>query len=123
MPGAHKSKQLSCEELPGGEVFPPAHIEHVSLPLSLLYVPASHSVQSPPSGPVYPALHLQSVMESLPAVDQVWVGHEAHTSAFSYVPPSHTTHAWPLLPEYPGSQTQSVMAVLACGDCEPVGQV
>ena len=66
MPGAHKSKQLSCEELPGGEVFSLSHDVHDTLPLSLLYVPASHWVQSPPSGPVYPALHVHAFGELLP---------------------------------------------------------
>ena len=31
----------------------------------------------PPSGPALPALHLQSVMEMLPAGESAWAGHVA----------------------------------------------
>ena len=41
--------------------------KHSALPAVSLYLPAGHAVHSPPSGPVYPASHLQSVTLSLPA--------------------------------------------------------
>ena len=43
------------------EYVPSGHSEQASDPFVALYLPASHAAQVPPSGPVYPALHLQSV--------------------------------------------------------------
>ena len=37
-------------------------------PGELLYLPAVHLVQDPPSGPLDPLLHVQSLRASLPAV-------------------------------------------------------
>ena len=42
---------------------------HDPAPDTALYVPAPHAVHVPPLGPVKPALHVQSVEASLPAVE------------------------------------------------------
>ncbi len=34
---------------------------HATLPLAILYVPATHAAHGPPFGPVYPALQMQAV--------------------------------------------------------------
>ena len=41
------------------ECLPASHSEHGSDPFTALYFPDTHSTQIDPSGPVYPALHLQ----------------------------------------------------------------
>ena len=40
-----------------------------ALPEVALYLPATHAVHAPPSGPEKPATHTQSVAASLPVVD------------------------------------------------------
>jgi hypothetical protein len=42
------------------------HSVHVFGPIAVLYVPCTHAKHTPPFGPVYPALHLQSIASSLP---------------------------------------------------------
>ena len=55
-------------------------------------MPAPHATQSPPSGPVYPALHVQSDAAALPAGELESVGQTVHTlfdvaaSVVEYVP-------------------------------------
>ena len=63
------------------------------------YLPASHAVHGPPSGPVYPALHLQSVMLALLCFDKLCDGHEIHGSGGTpadagaeYFPAAHAVH-------------------------------
>lgn len=48
------------------EYFPAAQLLHAALPLAILYVPAAHAEQVPPSGPVYPALQT-AIMHGPPA--------------------------------------------------------
>jgi hypothetical protein len=43
------------------EYLPAEHCVHSSVPLLVLNVPAMHATHVPPSGPVYPMLHLQPV--------------------------------------------------------------
>ena len=38
---------------------------HTTLQVATLYVPAAHKLQANPSGPVHPALHLQSAKKAL----------------------------------------------------------
>ena len=45
--------------------FPAGHSRQSALPISALNSPFSHLLQGPPSGPVYPGLHLQSDWLSL----------------------------------------------------------
>ena len=61
--------------LAAGDLEFDGQLEHSALPAVSLYLPATHAVHSPPSGPVYPALHLQSVNVSLPAVELEFAGH------------------------------------------------
>ena len=52
---------------------------HVSLPLVVLYLPATHPEHTPPSGPVNPALQVQEVMTELDTAEFEFVGHVKHT--------------------------------------------
>ena len=56
---------------PACEYLAASHSVQATDPLVALYLPAAHARQAPPSGPVYPALHLQSVMSPLPTADEV----------------------------------------------------
>ena len=52
-----------------GVYFPTPHMVHSADPPAPLYLPATHAVHGPPSGPVYAALHVQSVILSLDVGD------------------------------------------------------
>lgn len=47
------------------EYVPAMQFVHAALPPMLLNLPATHAAQAPPSKPVYPTLHLQSVAAEL----------------------------------------------------------
>ena len=64
------------------ENVPPAHASHAPDPFTALYVPSSHATHGPPSIPVYPASHLQSVALILPAEDDDLEGHATHVKLF-----------------------------------------
>ena len=79
-------------------------------PVTDLYVPAGHAVHSPPSGPVYPVLHLQSVKALLPAGELEPVGQSEHCALpvmSLYVPSTHAVQSLPLLSVYPALHLQS----------------
>ena len=60
---------------PSGEDEKSAHLSQVALPVLFLYVPVSHIEQSPPSAPVYPALHLQAYTLLLARGEELWSWH------------------------------------------------
>ena len=88
--------------------FAPTDAEYVPLsqsmqtsnPASALYFPATHSEHMPPSGPVEPALHVQTVETELPSRESEFVGHLKHVEGWlapidaEYVPIPQSTHAW-----------------------------
>ena len=49
------------------EYLPARQSEHAKLPVTLLYLPATHGAQVLLSGPVEPALHLHAASIELPA--------------------------------------------------------
>jgi hypothetical protein len=52
---------------------------HETLPLSALYFPATHAVHTPPSGPVYPVLQKQEVLNSCAVIAvHVFSGQDVH---------------------------------------------
>ena len=75
---------------------------HAAEPLAALYVDAGHAVHGPPSAPVYPAAHLQSVERLLPLEDCEFAGHAVQLAApvlALYLPATHASHcAVPLQP-------------------------
>jgi len=95
---------------------------HPALPAASLYVPATHAVHSPPSGPVYPALHLQAVTLSFPAADvesdDGQAKHSALPAVSLYVPATHAVHSPPSGPVYPALHLQSVTLSLPAGELE-----
>lgn len=48
------------------EYFPGTQEVHCALPVVLLYFPATHAVQLPPSNPVYPVLQTHAMISPLP---------------------------------------------------------
>ena len=72
------------------------HGWHASPPLIIFQVPASHATHAPPSGPVYPASHAQSVSLSLLESELECEGHAAQLpgpAVALYVPLKHLLHA------------------------------
>ena len=68
------------------------HVLHEPVPTVDLYLPISHAVHVPPSGPVYPVLHGQLL---LAAGENVFTGQAMHSSVpvvALYVPAAHATH-------------------------------
>ena len=77
---------------------PELHVTHDDDPLTPLYAPAEQAPHCPPSGPLYPALHRQSVTFELPLneFDRFPAGHSSHpvpALTLRYVPASHATHS------------------------------
>ena len=54
------------------------HPEQAPEPIAILYVDAKHAVHSPPSGPVYPWLHLQLARVPLPTAEYEYDGHAVY---------------------------------------------
>eukprot|EP00961_Rhodomonas_salina_P050515 678341-Rhodomonas_salina.1 len=76
---------------------PDGHSMHASDPLRALNVPVPHAVQSPPSGPVYPALHTHPPADAVAEreADRLPAGHATHAvpaSTFRYVPAVQSEH-------------------------------
>ena len=75
-----------------------------SRPPTGLWVPTMHAVHAPPSSPVYPALHLQSVTLLLAASEKECAGHGMQSDALSLpsestnVPASQGAHRQPTPP-------------------------
>lgn len=59
------SGQLEQAPAPGAEYFAAGQVVHGAAPASGLYFPAAHGAQGPPSAPLCPAWHLQSVARVL----------------------------------------------------------
>jgi len=80
------------------ENLPATQPVHSPEPGSLLYVPAEHAAQAPPSFPLYPTLQAQSIKASLPQGESAFAGQLAHTAALvaptsaEYLPPSQLLH-------------------------------
>jgi len=105
---ATASLELGELELPGHvtqvatdevEYVPTPQDVHPTLPLAILYVPTPHGEQTPPSGPVYPALQVQSTTASLALGELEFVVHPAQVAAAvaattpEYVPATQLMHA------------------------------
>ena len=61
------------------EYVPAGQFVHNALPLLFLYDPRTQDVHPPPSGPVYPTLHLQEVIPpEFDIGELLFVGHAEH---------------------------------------------
>ena len=82
--------------LAAGESEFAAQSVQASPPAASLYLPATHASHAPPSGPVYPALHMQAVEAVLAAGESDSEGHSVQDlgpGRSLYVPIAHTTQA------------------------------
>ena len=117
------------------EVVFASSVEYVSLsqfaqpadPTLVLYVPAPHAEHVVPSWPVYPLLHLQSVLSSLAALDCMFAAHPTHTllvaaTAVEYVFAKQFVHATEPVVSLNVPFTQASHAVIP-GACDPPGPV
>ena len=105
------------------------HEEQVSVrgsfcePSTQIVVDAVHPAPSPASK--YPDIHVQSVIDLLPAGELDPVGHALHTNApiaSLYVSAPHALQAIPeCAAVYPALQTHDVINVLALGDVVKTG--
>ena len=72
---------------------------HADAPVKSLYVPAMHGAHVPPSGPEYPALHLQAVNAALCPGEVAFPGQVIHVESDvaptveEYVPAEQLLHA------------------------------
>ena len=104
------------------EYFPRVQAVHSAEPSTSLYLPATHARQGPPSCPVYPALHLQSVTSSLPICETVLLGHSEHAADPGPVlnlPSEHHSHGPPSGPVEPAAH----LSEHDCSDVLPGGVV
>jgi hypothetical protein len=80
------------------EYVPTAQSVHTALPVAILYLPAMHAVQEPPSGPVNPTLHVQAARAELEIGELELVGHARQAVAIvapvvvKYVPAAQSLH-------------------------------
>ncbi len=75
----------------------------------LLYLPASHAVHGPPSGPDQPALQVQSAKAVLCAGELEPAGQLLQLvdpAEPLYLPTTHAVHVPPLAPDQPALQAQ-----------------
>ena len=104
---------------------PAAQSVQPALPLVALYLPAAQAVHDTPSGPVYPALHLQAVERLLPIGESEFTGQAVHApepEAALYLAASQSTHVAPSEPLAPGLHLQSVRNADAADELELAGQ-
>ena len=82
--------------LPVGDVEYRVQSRQAEDPMKSLYLSASQGTHSPPSGPVYPALHTQSVSAVLTLGEMLLFGQSVQASEPGvglYVPVGHAEHS------------------------------
>ena len=67
VPAGHSWQVLELDAPSSGENLPEGQLLQASDPTTVLYLPAAHAKQAPPSGPVEPAMQTQSNTVLLPA--------------------------------------------------------
>ena len=145
LPAAQLVQVLVKEAPVAAEYLPAAQPMHTAEPMSVLYVPAMHAEQGPPSDPVYPLLQRQWFSAALPLGELEAAGHVAQVVAEAAptaaenalaaqsvhaaepeaalcFPATHDTHASPLDPVAPALQVQAVMRADPGGEFEFAGQ-
>jgi len=80
VPAGQRLQTLALLAADTFEYAPAEQFVHDALPLLFLNLPVIHAEQAPPSGPVYPVLHLQSriVLVDVENGAYVFEGHDAH---------------------------------------------
>jgi hypothetical protein len=95
---------------------PSAQATQAALPALVLYVPATHGVHGPPSGPVYPALQgglLHAALDVLATGELCPTGHAVQAPfkfELLYVPGAQAVQD-DQLPPYPAMQEQPLMSL------------
>jgi hypothetical protein len=141
-----QSLQIELAEDPTAvEYVPAVQLLQRAEPVDALYLPASHAVHGPPSGPVDPALQMQLVKAALPAGELEFDGQSLHVELAEapksveyvpvpqyvhaadpvnalYCPASHGVQVPPAGPKNPASQVQLVKELLPKGELEYTGQ-
>ena len=137
---AGQLRQAKDEEAPtAAEYLPASQSWHGSDPLTVLYLPAAHTEQGPPSFPVAPALHVQDDTLLLAGGESESDGHVLHDDSADapdlveylpdpqllhgalpafilYLPASHSLQGPPSLPVAPALHVQADLLSLADGD-------
>ena len=77
------------------ENVPAAQLVHATLPVALLYLPATHATHTPASGPVKPCGQRHAAIAVLELGELEFAGHrvQALDPAAEYVPGRHAAHA------------------------------
>lgn len=80
VPAGQRLQTLALLAADTFEYAPAEQFVHDALPLLFLNLPVIHAEQAPPSGPVYPVLHLQSEIDFVDVENgaNVFAGHDAH---------------------------------------------
>ena len=60
-PTPHSAQTLAAVAPVAAEYLPAPQSVHAAVPVTVLYLPATHPLHGPPSGPVYPMLQIQLV--------------------------------------------------------------
>ena len=107
------------------EYLPIPQSEHSSDPIVTLNLPGTHAVHTPPSTPVYPALHWQLPKSSLPISALAFSGQleqGALPMLLLNVPAWHKVQVCPSSPVAPTLHWQLVSSADAGGELDAVGQ-
>ena len=116
---------VQTEAALGAYVFA-GHTLHAALPEKLLAEPAAHATHGPPFGPLYPALHEQSLTFLLATNEFAFAAQLVHAALpfpVLYLPASQATHGPPLGPVKPASHMQLVIKPLLCGPALFTGHI
>jgi hypothetical protein len=112
------------------EYVPSPQSVQVTVPVKVLYFPATHAVHGSSFGPVDPAVQVQFVKAALPADEVELDGQTLHRPGpvtVLYFPAEHATHGPPSGPENPALHVQFAKeffeVALSAGELEFVGQV
>jgi hypothetical protein len=108
------------------EYVPAAQSVHAALPILILYLPATQAEQTPPFGPVNPALQVQSPAAELALNEIEFEGQSVHATLpvlILYLPATQAEQTPPFGPVNPALQVQSPAAELALYEIEFEGHV
>jgi len=124
LPTAHGTQTVSTVAPAVEECVPATQPVHALFPASDLKVPIAHCIQLPPTGPVHPALQVQTVEAVLAGGEVAFAGQASQTAVpvtALNLPGTQPTHL-PSLGDDPALQAQSASTLLAAGELDISGQ-
>ncbi len=98
-PAGHATQVVATVAADVVEYVAAAQSVHAALPVLILYLPATHVEQTPPSGPVKPTLHVQATRTELAVGELELVGQARQVvttvapTVVEYVPAPQLVHA------------------------------